>query len=135
MALHLLKTRNKCIVKPLSIHSDSPVLIKALGNQCLHAGHYILDKVHDLVEDLHTKQDGLLNRVERLEALAEGYSWKGRTRGIVNLHVHWVPRHCDYDCNEKANEEVKKVAQGLTSDAKSLPPFLQKSLPASVSAL
>src|ERR1700720_2658404 len=72
MALHLLKTRNKCIIKPLSICSDSQALIKALGNQCTHAGHYILDKVHDFAEDLQAKQDGLLNRVERLEALAEG---------------------------------------------------------------
>jgi hypothetical protein len=89
MALHLLKTRNKHIVKPLSISSNSQALIKALGNQRPHAGHYILDKVHDLAEDLHTKQDGLLNRVERLEALAEGYSWKGRTRGVVDLYKTW----------------------------------------------
>ena len=135
MALHLLKTRNKRIVKPLSISSDSQALIKALGNQRPHAGHYILDKVHDLAEDLHAKQDGLLNRVERLEALAEGYSWKGRTKGVIDLHIHWVPGHCDYDRNEKADEEAKKAAQGLSSDAKSLPPFLRKSLPASVSAL
>lgn len=46
MALYMLKARNKQIVQPLSICSDSQVLLKALGNQCPHAGHYILDKIY-----------------------------------------------------------------------------------------
>ncbi|KIM75164.1 hypothetical protein PILCRDRAFT_26386, partial [Piloderma croceum F 1598] len=58
-----------------------------------------------------------------------------RKRGVVNLHLHWVPGHCDFEPNDRADEEAKKAAQGLSSDAKSLPQFLRKKLPASVSAL
>jgi len=46
-----------------------------------------------------------------------------------------VPGHCGYERNERADEEAKKAAQGLSSDAKLLPPFLRKHLPASISAL
>jgi hypothetical protein len=46
-----------------------------------------------------------------------------------------VPGHSGYERNEKADEEAKKAAQGLSSEAKSLPLFLRKRLPASVSAL
>jgi ribonuclease HI len=135
MALHLLKTRNKQLICPTSICSDSQALLRALGNQRSHVGHYILDKVHDLAEDLHVKQDGLINSVERREALAEERSWKGRKRGVFDLQLHWVPGHCDYAHNEKVDEEAKKAAQGLSSNAKYLPPLLRKHLPASVSAL
>jgi hypothetical protein len=81
------------------------------------------------------KQDGLINSVERREALVEGHSWKGRKRGVLDLQLHWVPGHCDYACNEKVDEEAKKAAQGLSSDAGYLPPLLRKCLPARVSAL
>jgi ribonuclease HI len=131
----MLKARNIQLTKPLSICSDSQALLKALRNQRPHAGHYILDKIHDFAEGLHAKQDGLFNRSERLETLAEGHKWKGRTSGVINLQMHWVPGHSGYKRNEKADKEAKKVAQGLSSEAKLLPLFLRKRLPASVSAL
>jgi ribonuclease HI len=135
MALHMLKARNRQLTKPISICSDSQALLKALRNQHPHAGHYILDKIHDAAEGLHAKQDGLFNRSERLESLAEGREWKGRTSGVIDLQMHWVPGHSGYERNEKADEKAKKAAQGLSSKAKLLPPFLRKRLPASVSAL
>jgi ribonuclease HI len=135
MALHMLKTRNRQLTRPLSICSDSQALLKALGNQRPHAGHYILDRIHDSAENLHAKQDSLLNRAERIETLAEGREWKGRTKGVIDLQMHWVPGHSGHERNEKADEEAKKAAQGLSSEAKLLPPFLRKHLPASVSAL
>jgi ribonuclease HI len=135
MALQLLKTRSIRLIHPTSICSDSQALLKALGNQRPHAGHYILDKVHDFAEDLHAKQDGLINNLERREALNEGRIWKGRKKGVIDLQLHWVPGHCDYARNEKADEEAKKAAKGLSSEAKLLPPFMRKGLPASISAL
>jgi hypothetical protein len=72
MALHMLKTSNRKLSRPLSICSDSQALLKALCNQRPHVGHYILDKIHDLAEELHAKQDGLLNGDERRTVLAEG---------------------------------------------------------------
>jgi len=87
MALHLLKSRNRQITRPISICSDSQALLKALDNQRPHAGHYILDKIHDLAEELHAKQDGLLNRAERREMISSGRTWKGKTKGIINLQA------------------------------------------------
>jgi ribonuclease HI len=119
MALYLLKVGYKHIDHSTSICSDSQALLKALGNLRSHTGHYILDKVHDFSEDLHAKQDGLINSIEQCEALAEGHSWKGRKRGVLDLQLHsGVLGHCDYARNEKADEEAKRAAQGLTSDAK-----------------
>ena len=53
----------------------------------------------------------------------------------VDLQVHWVPGHSDFAPNEKADDEVKKVAHGDLSDAKSLLKFLHKHLPLSISVL
>ena len=135
MALHLLKNRNRQITRPLSICSDSQALLKALDNQHPHPGHYILDKIHDLAEDLHGKQDGLLNRADRRVAIEAGLPWKGRTKDVIDLQLHWVPGHCDFARNERADVEAKKAAQGLSSDVKLLPTFMRKNLPASISAL
>jgi ribonuclease HI len=135
MALHLLKLRNRQLTHPTSICSDSQALLLALDNQRSHAGQYILDIIHDFAEDLHAKQDGLFNRTERREAIANGLAWEGRKSGVIDLQLHWVPGHCDYARNERADKEAKKAAQGLSSDAKCLPSFLRKPLPASISAL
>ena len=135
MALYMLTTRNRQLVKPVSVCSDSQALLKVLSNQHPHTGHYILDKIHNSAESLHAKQDGLLNRSERLETLAEGRVWKGNTNGVIDLQMHWVPGHSGYERNERADEEAKKAAQGLSSEAKLLPPFLCRRLPASISAL
>ena len=59
----------------------------------------------------------------------------GRKRGVIDLQIHWVPGHCDFEPNERADEEAKKAAKGDSSDAKLLPPLLRKCLPLSISAL
>jgi len=55
--------------------------------------------------------------------------------GIIDLQMHWVPGHSGNVRNERVDEEVKKAAQGVSSEAKLLPPFLCKPLLASVLAL
>jgi ribonuclease HI len=64
-----------------------------------------------------------------------GDIWRGKNKGVIDLHVHWVPGHMDFEPNERADEEAKKAALQDVSDAKSLPPFLHKKIPLSVSAL
>jgi len=54
---------------------------------------------------------------------------------VIDLHIQWVPGHCGFEPNERADEEAKKAAQGDSSDAKLLPPLLHKRLPLSISAL
>ena len=135
MGLHLPKGLNIKLTHPMALGSDSQAVISALGNQRSHPGQYILDNVIQLAEELHKKQDGLMNSTERAELLAEGNTWRGKTQGVTDLQVHWVPGHSEFAPNEKADEEVKKVAQGSSSKAKSLPKFLRKCLPLSISAL
>jgi ribonuclease HI len=72
---------------------------------------------------------------DRAQAIEAGHTWKGKTRGMIDLQIHWVPGHCDFAPNEQADEEAKKAAQGSSSDAKLLPPLLQKRLPLSALAL
>jgi ribonuclease HI len=135
MGLHLLRGLNIRLTHPTVLGSDSQAVIKALDNQRSHSGQYILDNALDVAESLHRKQDGLINRAERTEALARGETWKRRSKGVVNLQVHWVPGHSDFAPNERADEEAKKAAQGDSIDVKSLPKLLRKCLPLSISAL
>jgi ribonuclease HI len=126
MGFHLLKGINTSITHLTNLGSDSQAAIRALANQDSHSGQYILDRVHDAVEQLHVKQDRLINRPATGRARD---TWKGRTRGVIDIQVQWVPGHMDFAPNEKADEVAKKAAQGQSSDAKSLPPFLRKKTP------
>jgi hypothetical protein len=96
---------------------------------------YLIDKIHTYAEHLQAKQDGIINASEKRASLHSGEGWKGRTRGMIDLQLHWVPAHSDFEPNERADEEAKRAAQGLLSEAKLLPKILHRSLPASVPAL
>ena len=61
MGLHLSNSLNRRLNGMVIIRSDSQALIKATENQSPHAGHYILDEIHNAAEKLQAKQDGLLN--------------------------------------------------------------------------
>jgi len=135
MGLHLLNGLNRKLTDVVILGTDSQALIKATENQRPHAGHFILDEIHNAAEKLQAKQDGLFNREERAQATRAGEAWKGRTKGVIDLRLIWVPGHHDFTPNEKADEEAKKAAKGDSSDAKLLPSFLRKSLPLSISAI
>ena len=135
MGLHLLNSLTRQLTHIAILGTDSQAVIQALGNQQSHAGQYILDAIHKLAEQLHAKQDRLINCMERTQAIEAGDEWVGRKRGVINLQVHWVPGHRDFEPNERADEEAKKAAQGESSDARLLPSFLRKRLPLSLSAL
>ena len=85
MGLHLLNG--------LSRHPtvDSQAVIKALKSQSSHPGQYLLDAIHSAAEGLNAKQDGLINNDARRLAIADGDRWTGKTRGIIDLQLHWVP--------------------------------------------
>ena len=106
MGLHLLNSLK------VIMGSDSQALIKATENQCLHAGHYILDEIHNTAKKLQAKQDGLFNREEWAQVTREGEAWKGHTKGVINLCLIWVPGHHGFASNKHADEEVKKATQG-----------------------
>jgi ribonuclease HI len=126
MGFHLLKGINTSITHLTNLGSDSQAVIRALANQDSYSGQYILDQIHDVVEQLHAKQDRLINRPAT--GCAQD-TWKGHTRGVIDIQVQWVPGHMDFAPNEKADEVAKKAVQGQSSNAKSLPPFLHKQTP------
>ena len=91
-------------------------------------GQYILDAIHKSAKQLNAKQDQLINHKERTQAIKAGDEWTGRKWGVINLQIHWVLGYHDFELNECADEEAKKVAQGESSDAKLFPSFSQWSL-------
>lgn len=135
MGLHLLNGLSRRLTHPTVMGTDSQAVIKALKNQSSHPGQYLLDAIHRAAEGLHTKQDGLIDNDAHQLALVDGIWWKGKTRGIVDLQLHWVPGHCNFGPNERADEEAKLAAQGSVSDARFLPQLLCKKLPLSLSML
>ena len=135
MGVHLLHGLSRQLTHPTVLGSDSQAAIRALGNQSAHSGQYILDAIHQAVERLHAKQDGIVNRADRLQSINAGEHWVGRKKGVINLQLHWVPGHRDFEPNERADEEAKLAAQGQSSIAKSLPALLRKRLPLSISSL
>ena len=126
MGLHLLNGLTRQLMQTTILGIDNQAIIKALGNQKSHVGQYILDAIHKSAEQLNAKQDQLFNRADRNQALKAGTSWVGRKRGVIDLQVHWVPGHRDFEPNERADEEAKKAVKGDASNAKSLPSLLCK---------
>jgi hypothetical protein len=59
-------------------------------------------------------------------AVEAGNIWKGHTKNVLNLQVHWVPGHVDFAPNEQADEEAKLAAQGNSSNLALLPTALRK---------
>lgn len=82
MGLHLLTSLGSKISGMAILGTDSQALVRATKNQHPHAGHYILDEIHSAAEKLHTTQDGLTNRQERLQRIQEGRRWKGCKKGV-----------------------------------------------------
>ena len=135
LGLHLLHGLTRQPTHSIVLDTDSQAVIKALNNQYFHSGHYLLDAIHLAAEQLHAKQDGIINCEECIQTIGAGDQWKGDSRGVIDLQIHWVPGHCDFAPNKHADEEVKLAAQGSLSDTRFLPPLLYKKLPLSISAL
>ena len=72
LSLHLLHGLTRQLTHPTILGTDSQVVIRALSNQRPHSGHYLLDTIHLAAERLHAKQDGIINWIERSQALNAG---------------------------------------------------------------
>jgi hypothetical protein len=98
--LHMLNGLSRQLTQTTVLGTDSQAVIMALGNQKSHAGQYILDVIYKSAEQLHAKQDQLINRDDRTQAINAGDDWVGRKRRAIDLQIHWVPGHCDFEPNE-----------------------------------
>jgi ribonuclease HI len=68
LSFHLLHNLKRQLLNPSVLGTDSQALLKALDNQRSHAGHYLLDHVHNAAEALQLQQDNLRNVAARREA-------------------------------------------------------------------
>jgi len=74
LALHML-TKLKKKLKKVTIGTDNQAVLTGLRNQRSKPGHYLMDKIHDALEDFQVTQ--ARNRGEPLEGYRKG---TGRTR-------------------------------------------------------
>ena len=110
-------------------------VIRTLNNQKPKPSHYLLDHILMAFENLHMKQDKLMNASNFRKARCHGNQLIARTKGVVNLRVQWILGHKDFTLNEKADELAKQAAKGESSPGLDLPKVLRQSLPLSLSAI
>ena len=77
MGLHLLQVNHQ-LTHPNILGSDSQAAIRALCNQSMHLGQYILHVIYQAAECLHVKQDRLINRAECQQIMDTGGQWRGK---------------------------------------------------------
>ena len=144
LALHLL-TQIERDLRMVTIGVDNQVVLQGLRNQKSKPGHYLLDRVHDALEDFQVKQARNRGRMVegyrmgrgrvRLDDGSQGWKdWKLKRWCKVNFV--WVLGHKEIDGNEKADEKAKQVIEMGSSPCRQLPAFLRrKELPTSISAM
>ena len=143
LALHILSGLNTRLTE-VTIGTDNQAVLLGLRNQTPKPGHYLMDKIHDALEDFQVSQ--ARNRGEEVTGYRKGAGkvrladgsrgWKDwGLRETCKVTFVWTPGHEDIEGNEQADEAAKEAASGQTSSTKRLPVFLRgKSLPVSVSA-
>ena len=143
LALHLL-TNLKKKLKKVTIGMDNQAVLLGMKNQKSKPGHYLMDKIQDMMEDFQVTQTRY--RGERVKGYKKGtgrtrltdgsMGWKEwRLKVKCEVTLTWTPGHEDIDGNERADKAAKAAASGLSSEPKNLPTFLRrKPLPVSVSA-
>ena len=112
LSLHLINTEKRSR-KSCAIGLDNTVVLQSLQSELTNPGHHIAAEVLRIAKHLQ------------------------RRNGNVNysLKIRWTAGHMGIRGNEKADREAKRTAQGQSSARKSLPKYLRKTLPQSISTL
>lgn len=143
LGLHLL-SHSKRLLTRATIGTDNQAVLLGMRNQKSRPAHHLMDRIHDLLQDLQAAQA----RVRKIDI--PGYRMgQGRTTlddgsqgwidweldTLTNLKFVWTPGHEGIKGNEIADREAKRAAKGQSSEDKLLPAFLRrKPLPVSISA-
>ncbi|KNZ72341.1 hypothetical protein J132_03867, partial [Termitomyces sp. J132] len=136
LGLHILQGLNRKLLGLTMCGSDSQATLRALNNQRPHPAHYLLDRVHTAVENLHKKQDRLINSQRRHAVVVTVTARPPRSRGVVRLQLHWSPGHKGFSPNKRADTLAKEAATGSSSPRNLLPASLHsKPLLISIPAL
>ena len=119
--LHLLASLTcLLLVSTIIIGLDNQVAIKALNNQRAKPAHYLLDHIHSTAEHLQSNQDHLHCKDLFQQAKHNNKPLQAKTRGVVNLHIHWVLSHNNSEPNEKADKAAKCTMLGESSSPQNL---------------
>jgi len=112
MGLHLIKTDKKGKTS-YSLGADNQAALSALTAVKSAPGQYIADEI--------------LTTAARIK--------KQRNSPNYSLKFRWTAGHSGIEGNEEVDGKAKKAAEGLSSDAKDLPPLLRRPLKQNKSAL
>ena len=132
LALHMACELKKKL-KKLTIGTDNQAVLYGLLNQ--KSSHYLLDKVHDLLDDLQVLQARL--RGKHVVGYRKGagrtllkdgsLGWKEwRLKTTCDVTFIWTPGHEGIEGNEKADTEAKRAAQGDSSPHPTLPTIIRR---------
>ena len=128
----------------VTICLDNPAMLLGLRNQKTKPSHYLLDVIHNLLEDFQVTQarmqgvtiEGYRRGKGRMRLKDSSKGWKEwNLKRSCTVEFIWTPSHKDIFGNETADTEAKRAAQGKMSPLKDLPLLLQKKpLPISIAA-
>jgi ribonuclease HI len=99
LSLHLLQAERN--VTTVSINIDNQSVISATNSRSPRTGQHIIVELMDVADQI-----------------------TNHARGRLKLHLRWISGHSGVEGNELVDTEAKKAAQGDSSEARSLPPFL-----------
>ena len=143
LALHILLQVERRL-RRITIGVDNQAVLLGLRNQKSKPGHYLLDKVHDALEDFQVKQARIRGQTVEGYRMGQGqmrleggsHGWKEwKLKRWCKVEFVWIPGHEGVEGNEAADKEAKLAAEMGSSPGKRLPVFIRrKELPISVSA-
>jgi ribonuclease HI len=105
LGAHLISTERKGSTT-CAIGVDNQAAISAFDSDLRKPGHHLAREIMRIT-----------NRTR-----------KKRRKGKYTLTIRWTAGHVGIEGNEKADAEAKKAAEGLSSDTKTIPPYLRKPL-------
>jgi ribonuclease HI len=143
LAIHAIIKSGRLLTR-LTIGMDNQAVLLGLLNQKTKPSHYLLDKIHDSLEDFQVLQAhlrgiptaGYRKGTGRTKLQDGSKGWKEwKLKQWCKVYFVWTPGHEGIEGNEKADEEAKLAAKGDSSPNDELPPFLRKKpLPTSIAA-
>ena len=112
LALHLIGTERRGATS-CSVAVDNQAALKAFDSELRKPGHHLVREILQMA-----------NRIQ-----------KRRSKCKYLLMLRWTAGHIGIPGNEKADNEAKKAAAGLSTTTEHLPPYLRKPLPTNPSAV
>jgi len=103
MGLHLIKTDGNRKTS-YALGADNQAALSTLNMVKATTGQYIANEILKTAAKIKKSQDS----------------------AKYSLKIRWTVGHMGIEGNKEVDREVKKVAEGLTSDKKALPPLLFK---------